>query len=604
MEILRSEKGKDIGHLNDFLYWKQSSKGAKAYWRCIFFQAGPDGEETTKCPGRAISTNSDAYNSKKHNHVGDKSRVDLKRMQGYVQEKSVSSKEPPRKILAEAIERTDEDSQPLIRRSLVTRNIRNHRHTARVEPANPQMLIDLKIPEAYQMCGKEVFLKYDGWNNDERILIFATDKCLDMLVSINKWGCDGTFDVVPLLFDQLWIIFVRLAYSYVPAVFVLMNRRLESSYLFVLAKLQELRPKMSPSSVALDFEKAEWNAFEKSVVRSVSTNGSKELYDSSDDFRREVNLILATAFIPSSNVSNAFTKLRHYLEDSVFADQLEPILDYFEDCYLGRPNGDKRRKPRYPIEKWNVVDRVITDEPRTSNSIESFNGQLIRTLAASHPTIWKLIDDTGLFSKIERISEGIFLCIREDGSTVYRKSIEVVGEKEGPSILFNPLSREQQIKQCEKYGLDFKHSLKYMFSKKKFFQTTGRPIKTQVILETETAAFGLLAIVFSEQKNTTSFNFLDTNDPIEKHIENILIPAKNSLETHKYCQNVDFAAAAKDFGFNVLLFSDIGCSIYSPALDESLIVTQDVSLSSLPIVFTGGNHFEVALNVSAKMEEG
>uniref|UniRef100_A0A915EUC1 Uncharacterized protein n=1 Tax=Ditylenchus dipsaci TaxID=166011 RepID=A0A915EUC1_9BILA len=284
MEILRSEKGKDIGHLNDFLYWKQSSKGAKAYWRCIFFQAGPDGEETTKCP----------------------------------------------------------------------------------------------------------------------------------------------------------------------------------------------------------------------------------------------------AFIPSSNVSNAFTKLRHYLEDSVFADQLEPILDYFEDCYLGRPNGDKRRKPRYQI------NELVMNTPEKRMHEET--------------------EDTGLFSKIERISEGIFLCIREDGSTVYRKALSY----------------------CI-FGTEEHH---------KFVRAR------------------IAAYLSAHMEDKWLSNFLDTNDPIEKHIENILIPAKNSLETHKYCQNVDFAAAAKDFGFNVLLFSDIGCSIYSPALDESLIVTQDVSLSSLPIVFTGGNHFEVALNVSAKMEEG
>uniref|UniRef100_A0A915CS34 Uncharacterized protein n=1 Tax=Ditylenchus dipsaci TaxID=166011 RepID=A0A915CS34_9BILA len=79
------------------------------------------------------------------------------------------------------------------------------------------------------MRGKEVFLKYDGWNGDERILLFSTDKCLDLLVAIKNWGCDATFDVVPLLFDQLWILFVRLAHSFVPVVFCLMNRRLESS---------------------------------------------------------------------------------------------------------------------------------------------------------------------------------------------------------------------------------------------------------------------------------------------------------------------------------------------------------------------------------------
>uniref|UniRef100_A0A915DT05 Uncharacterized protein n=1 Tax=Ditylenchus dipsaci TaxID=166011 RepID=A0A915DT05_9BILA len=88
--------------------------------------------------------------------------------------------------------------------------------------------------------------------------------------------------------------------------------------------------------------------------------------------------------------------------------------------------------------------------------------------------------------------------------------------------------------------------------------------------------------------------------PIEEHIEKIRTPAKNASETQKHCSNVDFAAASKTFGFNVLLFSDLGCSIHSPTLNESLFVAQDLSLPSLPIIFIGGNHFEAVLNVSSK----
>ena len=115
------------------------------------------------------------------------------------------------------------------------------------------------------MAGKEVFLMFDGWNGEERVLIFSTERCLDLLVVIKKWGCDGTFDVVPLLFDQLWIIFVRLSHSYVPVVFCLLNRRLQSSYEFVLQRIKEFRPKISFTSIAVDFEKAEFNAFKVSL---------------------------------------------------------------------------------------------------------------------------------------------------------------------------------------------------------------------------------------------------------------------------------------------------------------------------------------------------
>uniref|UniRef100_A0A915CQN7 MULE transposase domain-containing protein n=1 Tax=Ditylenchus dipsaci TaxID=166011 RepID=A0A915CQN7_9BILA len=117
---------------------------------------------------------------------------------------------------------------------------------------------------------------------------------------------------------------------------------------------------------------------QKSVIRDDVPYGSKELYDNNEAFRREVNLILALAFTPIEELSMAFTKLREYMEDSTFAEQMQPILDYFENSFT--------------IVKWNVIKLVMSDEPRTSNSIEFFNGQLVRTIAASHPTIWKLIE--------------------------------------------------------------------------------------------------------------------------------------------------------------------------------------------------------------------
>uniref|UniRef100_A0A915DYX0 Uncharacterized protein n=1 Tax=Ditylenchus dipsaci TaxID=166011 RepID=A0A915DYX0_9BILA len=70
------------------------------------------------------------------------------------------------------MELVSEHSKPMIRRSLTSRNIRNIRHEANLEPPNPQSLKDLKIPEEFTKLGEEVFLKFDGWHNDERIQAF------------------------------------------------------------------------------------------------------------------------------------------------------------------------------------------------------------------------------------------------------------------------------------------------------------------------------------------------------------------------------------------------------------------------------------------------
>uniref|UniRef100_A0A915E8W9 FLYWCH-type domain-containing protein n=1 Tax=Ditylenchus dipsaci TaxID=166011 RepID=A0A915E8W9_9BILA len=72
MEALRSEKGKHLGHLDDFLYWKHSSRGINSYWRCIFYESGADGETSSKCRGRAVSSGTEATMTQKHNHFGDR----------------------------------------------------------------------------------------------------------------------------------------------------------------------------------------------------------------------------------------------------------------------------------------------------------------------------------------------------------------------------------------------------------------------------------------------------------------------------------------------------------------------------------------------------
>uniref|UniRef100_A0A915EL79 FLYWCH-type domain-containing protein n=1 Tax=Ditylenchus dipsaci TaxID=166011 RepID=A0A915EL79_9BILA len=199
-------------HFSDHLYWKESARTSvkgitRTYWRCIFWKRGSDGEVGFKCPGRAVSFSDGIQITAEHNHNGEKARVELKRMQGSLQKQAMESREAPRAIIGKAIQKVAEEARPLIRRSLMGRAIRRRRHEEKLEPANPKNLKELVIPKEFQMRNDELFLKYDGWNGDERILLFSTDKCLDLLSSIPNWGCDGTFDVVPLLFDQLWILY-------------------------------------------------------------------------------------------------------------------------------------------------------------------------------------------------------------------------------------------------------------------------------------------------------------------------------------------------------------------------------------------------------------
>jgi hypothetical protein len=112
------------------------------------------------------------------------------------------------------------------------------------------------------------------------------------------------------------------------------------------------------------------------------------MYENNGNFRLEVNTLPSLAFIPTANVPSAF----RLLFDLVFIDHLLPLLAYFEKTYVGTDG----KEARYPPQMWNLHSRIMESEPRTSNGIESWHHQLSSTVAASHPTIWKILEELKL----------------------------------------------------------------------------------------------------------------------------------------------------------------------------------------------------------------
>ena len=97
-------------------------------------------------------------------------------------------------------------------------------------------------------------------------------------------------------------------------------------------------------------------------------------------------MIAALAFIPPESVHEAFEELYDIMpEESI------PILDYFEDHYIGRPCRRGRREPTFSIPLWNMYVRTNDQLNRTNNSVEGWHHSFVSFAGCYHPGIWKFI---------------------------------------------------------------------------------------------------------------------------------------------------------------------------------------------------------------------
>lgn len=77
-------------------------------------------------------------------------------------------------------------------------------------PANPNSLEELEeIPQNLQVTTTgDRFLMYDSRDTDDleagRVIVFATRRNLELLLSSRMWYLDGTFRVSPSIFSQVF----------------------------------------------------------------------------------------------------------------------------------------------------------------------------------------------------------------------------------------------------------------------------------------------------------------------------------------------------------------------------------------------------------------
>ena len=127
--------------------------------------------------------------------------------------------------------------------------------------------------------------------------------------------------------------------------------------------------------------------FGQSIWRNAQEHGLHQSFVEDGDIRLQIKMLFALCFVPEDYVIEAFDILS---EDC--KEELLPLLDYFEDAYIGKLHKrGARREARFPIYIWNMYSRIESNLPRTNNSVEAWHHVFQKSLGCYHPTVNKLI---------------------------------------------------------------------------------------------------------------------------------------------------------------------------------------------------------------------
>lgn len=106
----------------------------------------------------------------------------------------------------------------------------------------------------------------------------------------------------------------------------------------------------SKSAILTRFENIN---FPKNII-----SGLRPRYNADAEFKNQCKMVTALAFVPLDQVVACFEQLSVSIPDE-FADDMEGVLDWFEDSYIGRARNNRRRNPMFPPRLWSVHERVI-----------------------------------------------------------------------------------------------------------------------------------------------------------------------------------------------------------------------------------------------------
>lgn len=404
-EILKSERNADIINFREFLFRKSSVYGNNTYWRCI----------RNNCSARLVLNVN--YNDNRilndfeieHNHSEEHEKI--LRLRKYDEMKKRLENQhltPIRNVIADSLMGEGRETLSKIGNP---ESIKRKLRTYKDKLINPkpylynQLMLSSRLSHTVR---NESFYRYGPENfgphfADDNILIFFSDSMVDLLFQNEIWCVDGTFNVVPAPYYQLYTISFLINNHVYPSIFVILKNKSLQTYNNMFDLIFNMKGIPNPKVIKTDFEKAVISCLKtkfprsqisgcsfhlgQAIQRKLKECGLFQFYKSNASFKKSIKSLNALAYVDKEMVRETFFELKN---SSTYSIICGPMYDYFFSNYIGEPNMENN--VRYPIEIWNSLDDLNEGTPRTNNAAEGFHNAFASSFLNSKHSFPLLVD--------------------------------------------------------------------------------------------------------------------------------------------------------------------------------------------------------------------
>ncbi|CAF1674122.1 unnamed protein product [Adineta ricciae] len=380
-----TSKRRELLIRNGYMYTLNKNKTHVKYWRC---------KERSCCATVHTDKNDQVtYHNDHHNHLPVPESIELNELRNKVKHRVLEESTPIAQIYdqelaaahltlpALSIAPTSKETQSSFQRL--------RRKTTPSLPVSDTF----EIPYKYsQTLDDKSFLLCDETVRNKRVLLFATDLQLTIFFQSSQIFMDGTFDVCPPHFDQVFTMHCIHHDQAIPCIISLLPGRsaMVYQYIFDLLKneAKELGLTFAPDVITSDFEPGLIKAIKRqfptsrhkgcyfhhsqSVYRKIQSLGLSSQYNDDEEVRSHARKLMALPLLPLEKVDSAFEFL---LDDH--PPCLDPLFDYFESFWM----------ESVPVELWNVSNIKI----KTNNIAEGWHNRFAHRIEKKHPNIWHFI---------------------------------------------------------------------------------------------------------------------------------------------------------------------------------------------------------------------